>query len=370
MNTIFMPTKVFIDFEVLKNNQEAWLLGKTALLVTGRKSAKISGAESDVINILKQNNISFHIYNQITNDPTIEMVEAAAEYGKSIHADFIIGIGGGSPIDASKAIAVLCADDITREELFSNHFSKALPIVAIPTTAGTGSEVTPYSVLYRQDLGIKMSFGSPDLTFPKFALIDAKYTETLRNDIAIYTAIDAFTHSFEGFLSNRATNYSDMLALSAMKLFGEIIDQLSQKNYSLELRKQLLYISMIGGIVISHTGVTIVHAMGYAYTVHYNIPHGQANGFLLGTYLDYLKSNGNKKLQVALDVLGITHQELIKKIDDLIGKAPVITDADVELFTEQTLLQQASITNTHGKLNEIILLELWKNEFRKSREMI
>ncbi|MCH4177722.1 MAG: iron-containing alcohol dehydrogenase family protein [Streptococcaceae bacterium] len=370
MSSIFMPTKVLIDDAVIENNQSAWLLGQSALLITGRSSAKLSGAEADVIACLEANNIQYSIFNQVENDPTVETVLAAAEYARAVGADFIIGIGGGSPLDAAKGVAVLAVNEaLNLDGLFRNQFTKALPIVAIPTTAGTGSEVTPYSVLYRQDIGTKVSFGSP-LTFPKVALLDEKYTKSLRKDIAIHTAIDAFTHSFEGFLANRASAYSDTLALDAVKRFGRVIDQLADSNYSSALRKELLYISMLGGMVISHTGVTVVHAMGYAYTVHYDIPHGQANGFLLGTYLKYLKQINEQKLEIALDALGLSAEQLIEKIKGLIGSAPAIREEEIAQFTEQTLVQSGSLANTSGVVDEAILKELWKNEWRQSHELV
>ena len=361
MTQIFLPTKVLIEQDVIEKQKEAWVLGKTALLITGRRSAVLSGAQEDILAVLEAQGVHAHIFNEVENDPAYDTIEKAARMAREVKADFIIGIGGGSPLDAAKAIAVLAVNDLSADALFRHEFETALPIVAVPTTAGTGSEVTPYSVIYRADKGTKLSFGNA-LTFPKVALLDAKYTETLSANITIHTAIDAFTHSFEGFLANRATAYSDMIALEAIRRFGEVLGDLKTGEYSAELRAKLLYISLLGGIVITHTGVTIVHGMGYAYTVHYDIPHGQANGLLLDRYMTYLEEKECPKLADALSTLGYDHETLANELRTLLGPPPHLKVGQVSQFTTQTLLQKGSIQNTYGGLTEADIKTLWEKE--------
>lgn len=359
MTTIFLPTKVLIEKDVIEKQKDTWVLGKTALLVTGRRSAVLSGAQEAILSVLEAQDVTAYIFDEVENDPAYNTIEKAALMARDVQADFIIGIGGGSPLDAAKAIAVLAVNELSADALFRHEFSTALPIVAVPTTAGTGSEVTPYSVIYRPDLGTKVSFGNA-LTFPKVALLDASYTATLSPSITIHTAIDAFCHSFEGFLANRATPYSDMIALQAIHLFGEVLGDLKTGEYSDELRAKLLYISLLGGIVISHTGVTIVHGMGYAYTVHYDIPHGQANGLLLDRYMSYLKAKACPKLSLALSTLGYDQTALAKELTTLLGQPPELQEGQAAAFTKQTLLQKGSIQNTYGELTEADILALWE----------
>ena len=159
MTDIFLPTKVLIEQDVIEKQKEAWVLGETALLVTGRHSAVLSGAQEAILSVLEAQGVRAHIFNEVENDPAYDTIEKAAQMAREVKADFIIGIGGGSPLDAAKAIAVLAVNDLNADALFRHEFETALPIVAVPTTAGTGSEVTPYSVIYRADKGTKLSFG-------------------------------------------------------------------------------------------------------------------------------------------------------------------------------------------------------------------
>jgi len=147
-----MPVNVIQEKECVKNNINIFKqTGTKALIVTGRHSAKACGALDDIEFILNEAGIDYKIFNEVENNPSLETVVKAADIAKKSNIDFIIGIGGGSPIDASKAIAVLAANDIEISDMFKNKFDRALNIIAVPTTSGTGSEATPYSVLLRKE---------------------------------------------------------------------------------------------------------------------------------------------------------------------------------------------------------------------------
>lgn len=369
MNYSFkMTTKVIQEKKCIKKYKSIFKdCGKKALIVTGAHSAKASGALNDVEESLLAQNIEYKIFDKIENNPSLETVIEASEIAKEFKAEFIIGIGGGSPIDASKAIAVIAGNDIEPLEIFKNEFNKALKIVAIPTTAGTGSEVTPYSVILRKDLQTKVSFGNEN-TFPTFALLDSKYTESLSDNTTINTAIDAFTHSLEGYLSNRATCLSDALAIDAIKVFGEYFNDILAKDFSAETREKLMYVSMIGGMVIANTGVTIPHGMGYCYTYFKDLPHGKANGLLIEKYLDYIYEAKKEKVDIVLECLGCSDiKEFGKKMNLLIGKPPVLTEDEIELYTELTLMQKGSMTNTGRIVNKEIVNMLWRKMAEEAR---
>lgn len=361
----FMPTRVFLEDEVVQKKAELVKeYGKKAMIVTGRYSAKRSGAYNDIIESLQDAEISFVLFDQVENNPSLETVLLGAALAKEKKVDFVIGIGGGSPLDAAKAIAVLAVNDLDSEKLLQNTFTKALPIIAIPTTAGTGSEVTPYSVLVKKDIETKISFGN-ELTFPKLALIDPKYTEAVPLQTIIFTAVDAFTHSFEGYLSKRATPLSDALALGAMEIFGQCIPALIKEEFSAEVREKLMYISLIGGIVITHTGVTSVHGMGYCYTYYQGIPHGQANAFLLRSYLQYIEEYKKEKIERAMKSMGFSEmEEFLMKIDVLVGKPRELTATEIMIYTEKTMIQARSLANTAGEVTEEVVASLWSNTYR------
>ncbi len=358
--TFFLPTRLILDENcVSKNAAKFTECGKKAMIVTGKNSAKASGALDDVVAVLEQGRTEWILFDKIENNPSMETVEEAGKIAKAEGVDFVIGIGGGSPIDAAKAIAVLAANDMKTTDLFLNQFTKALKILAVPTTAGTGSEATPYSVLLRKDLQTKMGFGNP-LTFPVYAFLDAKYTVSLSKNFTISTAVDAFTHCLEGYMANRSTIMSDAIALSAIEAFGRAIPALGRDTLTLKERELLLYISMIGGVTIAQTGVTAPHGLGYCYTYFKDVPHGVANGYFMREYLKLHEEVRKDKVASALAALGYTTIDAFADaLDTLIGPAPALTAEEVEEYTKLSLLQKGSLSNTPYPMTEDSVHSLW-----------
>lgn len=357
-----IPTHIFFESDCISHHGDVFKnIGSKALIVTGKHSAKACGALDDVVNILKEQKVEFIVFDQIENNPSVETVGEAAQIARDGKIDYVIGIGGGSPIDAAKAIAVLIANpDMDVLDLFKNQFEKVAPIVGIPTTAGTGSEVTPYSVLLRKDLQTKVSFGTTK-TFPQYAFLDTKYTETLSKNSTISTAVDAFTHVLEGYLAKRSTPISDTLAMEGIYYFGKAFRHLAEFNLTKEDRENLLYVSLLGGIVIAQTGVTIAHGMGYCYTFFKEIPHGKANGLIMREYLKLNYTLCEQKIDQVLSMLGChTIDELADILHIMLGDAPKLTKEEVQRYTELTLLQQGSIKNTPYPLEKSTISELWR----------
>jgi alcohol dehydrogenase class IV len=272
----------------------------------------------------------------------------------------IIGIGGGSPLDAAKAIAVLAVNNIEPLDLYKNVFEvKPLPIIAIPTTAGTGSEVTPYSILTRKDMETKMSFGNED-TFPKVAFLDATYTESMSYETAVDTAVDAFSHAVEGYLSRRSNPVSDVLAIESITAFGQCITALHRDDLDFEAREKLLYASMLGGMVISHTGTTIVHGMGYSLTYFKGITHGRANGLLMEEYLKFNYEAAKDKIDKVLDILGFeTIGELGKIIRNLLPYADTFSEEELTRYASLAIKQKSASYNIRN-VTEADLLGIMK----------
>ncbi|MGN0406640.1 MAG: iron-containing alcohol dehydrogenase family protein [Bacteroides sp.] len=361
--TFGIPTKIFFGRDcILKNAAALTAIGSKAMLVTGKHSAKASGALDDVVSVLDKAAIGYVIFDEIENNPSVETVAKAAKIARQEEVDFVIGIGGGSPIDASKAIAVLAANkEMIVTDLFKNDFTKALPIVGIPTTAGTGSEATPYSVLLRKDMQTKVSFGTKD-TFPAVAFVDAKYTMSLGKNSTISTAVDAFTHAFEGYLANRSTVISDCFALEAIKAFGKSMRKLAAFELDESDRENLMLVSLLGGIIIAQTGVTIAHGMGYCYTYFKGIPHGAANGLIMREYMKLNYDVAKDKIDTALEALGCESiDEFAGILREMLGAPPVLTSEEIELYTELTQIQKGSMANTPHKIDEKAIKYLWEH---------
>ena len=305
-------------------------LGKQALLVTGRNSARQCGALADVEAVLTSSGISWALFDEVEPNPSIETVRKAADMARLEQVDFIIGIGGGSPLDAAKAIAVLATNTLADEPLFAGAWPHApLPIVAIPTTSGTGSEVTPYAILTDHGIKAKRNLSAPSL-FPHLAFCDAGYTDALPPAITANTAIDALSHALEGYLCVKARPMSDALAREALGILGQGLRTLSTSATSSSLRDSLMLGSTLAGMVIAQTGTTALHAMGYALTLFRNIDHGRANGLLMAAYLSFVAQTHPNQAAEALSAMGFSD---IRALDDvltcLLGEKETLSSKEI-----------------------------------------
>ncbi len=342
-----MPTKAYFGTGcIAQNSSELAELGSKAMIVTGGRSARESGALSDICSVLDEQHISYSVFDKVENNPSTDTVKEGGMAAKKAQVDFIVGIGGGSPLDAAKAVAVLAVNDMEPTELFTNRFAnKPLPVVAIPTTAGTGSEVTPYSILTRSDLQTKVSFGNAD-TFPVIAFLDPRYTESQPLEVTINTAVDALSHCMEGYLGKRRTPASDILAQEGIRLFGQCLENLKSGKIVREDRENLLYASMLGGMVISHTGTTIVHGAGYNLTYFKGIPHGKANGFLMTEYLRFNYEYAAERIDHLLQLMNLDSIDAFgEAMTAMLGKAPVLDEEEIARYAVITMTQRSTATN-------------------------
>lgn len=360
----FLPTNVICENNCVLNHGDIFLkLGKKAAIVTGKNSAKLCGALDDIKEQLDKNKIEFEIYNSVENNPSLETVTDISHKAQAFGADFVVGIGGGSPLDASKAVSILCANpELSPKDLFLNQFRYKLPIVAVPTTAGTGSEATPYSVLLRRDLETKVSFGN-ELTYPDYALVDYKYTTQIGIETTRDTATDAFTHVLEGFLGKRSNPISDAIAKLGISLFGECMDALISGEIDMVVREKLMTLSLLGGIVISQAGVNSPHGMGYCYTYFMGVPHGRANGFLVKEYLKLNYCIRKDKINQVLSILGYdTIDSFADALKKITGEKPSLLEADIDKYTELSMIQKGSLGNTPYEMTREVVYDLWKKQ--------
>ena len=298
--THFVPTEIFFGRGcVREKGGRLKELGTHALIVTGKSSQK-NGALADACAALEENGQDFTVFDRVVPNPTLACVREGIALAKSAGADFIVAIGGGSPMDAAKAIAILMKENRTDEEVFAGGYGKdALPMAHLPTTAGTGSEVTQYSILTNDFSKTKTSLSSPAL-FPKFAFLDGRYTDGLPRAVTVNTALDAFSHAVEGVLSEQSTPVSDALAAESMRRLYPLLRAAAEEKLGEPERDGILYASMLAGMTIAQSGTTLVHGMGYALTYFYGIDHGRANGLLLGETLRLCEKKNLPALRLIL----------------------------------------------------------------------
>ncbi|PKN77768.1 MAG: alcohol dehydrogenase [Candidatus Cloacimonetes bacterium HGW-Cloacimonetes-1] len=278
----YFPCRVFFAEEAL-TRATPYLIGygRKALIVTGKQSAIVSGALGDVTAILKAHNIAWHIFDSVIENPTIDTVlDGATEF--AIHdCDFLIGIGGGSPIDAAKAISLTAANKLDKTNMYDTSlFSHSFPVVAIPTTSGTGTEVTPYSVLTDPETQKKAGFGS-ELAYPTLSIIEPRYTLSMSHAVTLNTGIDALSHLLEGIYSNKRNPLLYPNIFSGIKTIYKNLPIVLNEPGNLIARAEMMRASLYGGMTIANTSTTLQHSIGYPLTSVYGIPHGLANGVVM-----------------------------------------------------------------------------------------
>lgn len=315
----YMPTEVLFGRDcVIQQGARLKELGSHALIVTGRSSAR-NGALGDVLAALEANGQTATVFDRVMPNPTVACVREGVALLRAAGADFIVAAGGGSPMDAAKAIATLAVQDRPDGEIFAGGYAaEALPMAHIPTTAGTGSEVTPYAILTNDEKQTKTSITSPAM-FPRLAFLDGKYMEHLPVASTVNTALDAFSHAVEGMLSRRATPVSDALAMESLRVLYPLLPR-TAGALTLAERDGLLYGSMLAGMTIAQSGTTAVHGMGYYLTYFYNIDHGRANGLLLPGALRLCEKKGVDALGRILSACGDTLDGVCSVLDTLLGE--------------------------------------------------
>lgn len=353
-NSFYMPTKIIMSENCIKDNPGEWRgFGQKALIITGASSAKSSGALQDVTEVLLSQGIKFEVFDKIKSNPTVADVYEGAAFAREKMAEFIIGIGGGSPMDAAKAIALLAAQDLEEDKLFSGSYENAvLPVIAVPTTAGTGSEVTQYAILTNDRKQTKTSISTP-LLFPKIAFLDAAYTKNLPMEITINTALDAMSHAIEGMLTVNASFVTDTIALESISRITQCLKYLSpaktvnaENPLPVDIREKLLCASMLAGIVIAHTKTTVVHSMGYCLTYFKNIDHGRANALVLPSFLRFIAKSEADTVRKILTAMGLSTMDEFETIFlRLLGEREQISANDLERYTT-IAVQAKNVQNT------------------------
>lgn len=361
----YLPTRIVFGLDcIIKEKELLQELGGSALVVTGQSSARLSGALDDICKALDSLKISYDVFAGVNPNPTFDNIRTGATRARETRPDMIIGVGGGSPLDAAKAIALLATNQVDVEDLFKGGLSRpALPVVAIPTTAGSGSEVTPYSILTYDALQTKKSISYPSI-MPRVAFLDARYTMTLPRAVTADTACDAFSHALEGYLSSRANPVSDTLAREAMQVLGKRLGQLAAgMEPDLEAREDLLYAALLAGMVIAQTATSVIHALGYPLTYFKGIPHGRANAYLIEEFLHFNREHLRNwpKLDDILDFMQVNSiAELGDMLRNLTGQPPKVTEEELARYAH--LASQAkNATNCPMVPSEVELLVMLRN---------
>ncbi len=256
--------------------------GKHALLVTGSGATSRLDAVQSVQDILSSEGIGCTHFHDVEADPDTETVEAGAAAAREAGCDFVIGLGGGSPMDAAKAIAARLTNEgpVTDWSGVGAVRNRARPIICMPTTAGTGSEATSIAVITDHKKKQKMSIVSQNI-YPTLSLVDPLLSVGMPPELTAATGMDALTHAVESYVARRAWAPTQGLSYRAVQLIAANLEQACTDGEDLEARGNLSLASMIAGIAFTNAGLGLAHAMAHVLGSFFRVPHGTANALLL-----------------------------------------------------------------------------------------
>lgn len=268
--------------------------GTHAYIISGPHLNKM-GVVKACADLLEAEGIRADAFTETEGNPSVETVNRAKEGFLASGADFIVALGGGSPMDVAKAVGVVAkyGGEITEYEGGGKVPGGIIPLIAIPTTAGTGSEVTAFSVITDHARNYKLTVFSYKL-IPAYAVLDADLITTAPASVAAACGIDAFVHALEAYISTDASPFSDAMAEKAMELIGGNIRRYYANRTDTEAAEAMLVGSLFAGIAFSWARLGNVHAMSHPVSAYFNVPHGVANAILLPTVVEYnaLADNG------------------------------------------------------------------------------
>lgn len=303
-NIIFSPGAIKKIPELLKENNVS-----KVLIVSDRMLEKV-GLIHKLTILLEEASLEWKCFLDVEPNPSTEIVEAAAEYYKACGADALVAIGGGSSMDVAKATAVLatCGGKIVDYEGSGKISGEMIPLIAIPTTAGTGSEATRTAVITDQSRNYKFCIVGDEI-LPRYAILDPELITTLPAGVAASTGIDALVHAIEAYISLASNPFTDAMAEKAMELIGQNIRRFTANRRDVEAAGAMLLGSCYAGVAFTRAMLGNVHAMAHPLGGHFNIAHGVANAVLLPVVIEYNALADNGKYERIYRIIRIDKDE-------------------------------------------------------------
>lgn len=282
-----MPKQVISGADALGQSKEVIrTLGTKALVVSGKVMNRIGNVRI-VTDLLDEIGIGWAVYDDITGEPDDVMIDGGVEAYKANGCDFLIAIGGGSPMDSMKAIGALITNPGKIADYMGKEITNPLPpMVAIPTTAGTGSEATQFTIITDTKTSIKMLLKGTVL-IPDVAIVDASFTVSSPKSVTNATGLDALTHAVEGYTSKKASPLTDVFAMDAVKRIFKYLPRAYVDGEDMEAREEMILAALEAGVVINNSSVTLVHGMSRPIGANFHVPHGLSNAMLLKVCLTF-----------------------------------------------------------------------------------
>ena len=292
---------------------------KKALLLTDETLLKV-GVAGKVISLLDDNGVDYELFSEVKPNPTISNVKKGLKVARKYHCDYVIAVGGGSVIDCAKAIAIIVKNpefgDVKSLVGVADTKEKCLPIIALPTTAGTAAEVTINYVITDEEAVVKLVCVDPN-DIPVLSIVDTELMAGMPAATAAATGLDALTHAMEGYITKGAWEMSDMFHLKSMELIYKNLEKAVNKDK--DAMEKMALAQYVAGMGFSNVGLGIVHSMAHQLGAVYDTPHGVANALLLPYILEY---NGEACPEryvemgkaFGLDMNGLTGKDAVMKV--------------------------------------------------------
>ncbi|MDD6892452.1 MAG: lactaldehyde reductase [Bacteroidales bacterium] len=349
-----------------------------AFVATDKDLVKF-GVADKVLEVLRNAGIPYELFTEIKPNPTVSNVKAGVKAFAESGADFILAIGGGSSIDTSKAIGIITNNpdfsDVVSLEGVADTKKKSVPIIALPTTAGTAAEVTINYVITDEENQKKMVCVDPN-DIPAIAIVDAELMYTLPKSLTAATGLDALTHAIEGLITKGAWEMSDMFEIKAIEMIARYLETAVNEPTNAEARNGMAVAQYIAGMAFSNVGLGVVHGMAHPLGAIFDIPHGVANALLLPTIMEF---NAPAALDKYVDIAkamgvyqpGMSTQEAadaavkaVKELSVRVGIPQHLTDIGIKAEDLPRLAEAAfADVCTPGNPREVskeIILELYQ----------
>jgi len=387
----YIPTRILFGAGKLNELANIKLPGKKALIVISNgTSMQKNGYLERVINLLKQNNVDSVVFNKILPNPIRLHVMEGAALAKSEGCDFIIGLGGGSSLDSAKSIAVMVNNHGDYWDYIGGGSGKGmevkqpvLPVVAITTTAGTGSEADPWTVITHEERNEKIGFGN-SLTFPVLSIVDPELMLTVPPALTAYQGFDAFFHAAEGFIAAIATPVSDLYALKSIELLSKYLPTAVNNGNDIEARTQVALANTLSGMVESTSSCTSEHSLEHAMSAfHPELPHGAGLIIISLAYFSFFAEYAPAKFALMAKAMGknvdavpeakqpLLFIEALKELQEKCGVNNLkmsdygIKETEFDTLAENAVKTMGGLFNFDpGKLTHNNIVKIYKDSFK------
>lgn len=357
-----LPVKVLFGEGRVRDLKDVLPTGaRRILVVTDGIVAEKSGALDAISPQLSDYEVS--LFDDVEENPSFVTLERGRRMAKESGSQVVIGLGGGSPMDAAKGIAVLATNSGAMQDYMggASLLADPLPVICIPTTSGTGSETTPYAVFTDPEGKTKGGYAHPKI-FPAASIVDPELTYSMPEEVVVNTGLDALTHAIESYLSLDAFPMCDIFALETVRVVLDALPAAARHDHAAMGR--LAYASMLAGVAITHGGTILLHIMGYPLTVYHGIPHGRANAILLPEFMRFMGEHSSVRERVEmLDRLFDGVGGIRSFVEELGVSTKLssygIREEELEVFAQKVIVK-GDIEITPAKLTREIIADLYR----------